>query len=62
MIKLNYLNSNHVDSGDSDEKGDVFQIVEVSPADTLDIRVRPDFGARNVFGVFRIGEHLIVRK
>ena len=57
-----YLNSYHVDSSDCDEKGDVLQIVEVSPADTLDIRVRPDFGARNVFGVFRIGEHLMVKK
>ena len=57
-----YLNSNHVDSGDCDEKGDVLQIVEVSSADTFDIRVRPDFGARNVFGVLRIGEHLIAKK
>ena len=57
-----YLNSNHVDSGDCDEKGDVFQIVEMSPADTFDIRVRPDFGAWNVFGVFRIGEHLMAKK
>ena len=57
-----YLNSYHVDSGNRDEKGDVLQIVEVSPADTLDLRVRPDFGARNVFGVFRIGENLMVKK